>query len=97
MCKLSNTINLMMLDFSPVDLSLEVTNTWQLAKNDWYPGKMETKKIPLYTSLHKHSPCWALCMATAMLPYVYGVSPGLEASCFQKSLFTEEKATAQRS
>lgn len=70
MCKLSNTINLMMLGFSPVDLSLEVTNTWQLAKNDWYPGKMETKKIPLYkpslSSLFTNTVPAGLCMATAM-------------------------------
>lgn len=45
--KFNNTINLMVLDFFPVDLSLEVMNSGQLAKNDWHPGETETKEIPL--------------------------------------------------
>lgn len=48
MCKFNNTINLMMLDFSPVDLSLEGTNSGPLVENDLHPGKTETKKILLY-------------------------------------------------
>lgn len=72
-CKFNNTINLMVLDFFPVDLSLEVINSGQLAKNDWHPGETETKEIPLCHHIfpalplpHSVIPCWDRWVATAM-------------------------------
>lgn len=37
-----------MLDLPQMNFSLEVMDSRQLAKNDWHPGKTETKKTPFY-------------------------------------------------
>lgn len=102
-CKFHNPINLMVLDFFPVDLSLEVMNSGQLAKNDWHPGKTETKEIPLYHHIFPALPLpqtwqvpagiagwqrqWVICLGDWGTPWACNNCSGVKCGGFGLQLY----------